>query len=315
MRFTELLLAGAFVMAATQPAMAEDNLAKADALFDEAKKLRDSDLELACAKFGQSLQLNPQAIGVLLNVAMCDEKHGRIASAVRRYRETRERALEQSFPEYLKAADAKLAVLLPEVPRLSIRFEKKPLPQTRILVDEQVVALSALENLPLDPGERVIIVSAPGRIAFQRRISIGRGERREVMVPPLEKPTSRRTIGKIAVASGGAAIATGIVLGYFAQNRYDRFSKLTDDTGRPLCNEMDGRLLCEGRAYTGVRSALQLGDIGTIVGGVGIAAVVAGGYLWLFTPEPYAGRRDRGRVSVVPHVAPGGSGVAVLGRF
>jgi hypothetical protein len=315
MRFTRLLLAGAFVIAAGTPAAAEDNLAKADALFDEAKKLRDSNLELACAKFGQSLQLNPQAIGVLLNVAMCDEQHGRIASAVRRYRETRERALEQSFPEYLKAADAKLEVLLPEVPRLSIRFEKKPLPQTRVVVDEQVVALSALEDLPLDPGERVIIVSAPGRIAFQHRISIDRGERREVVVPPLEKPTSRRTIGKIAVASGGAAIATGIALGYFAQNRYDHFRKLTDDTGRRLCNDDDGRLLCEGRAYTGVRSALQLGDIGTIVGGVGIAAVVAGGYLWFFTPEPYGGRRDRGRVSVVPHVAADGSGVAILGRF
>ncbi len=321
MRITELLLAAAVVTLAAAPAAAEDNLAKADALFDEAKKLRDSNLELACAKFGESLQLNPQAIGVLLNVAMCDEKHGRIASAVRRYRETRERALEQSFPEYLKAADAKLAVLLPQVPRLSIRFENKPLPQTRVVVDEQVIALSALEDLPLDPGERVVIVSAPGRIAFQRRISIGSGERREILVPPLEKPTSRRTIGKIAVAAGGAAVATGIVLGYFAQDRYDHFSNLSEPDPlspgmvRRLCTDVDGRMVCEGRAYTGVRSALQLGDIGTIVGGVGVAALAVGGYLWLFTPEPYGGRRDRGRVSVVPHVAPGGSGVAVLGRF
>ncbi len=96
-RFVELALAAALALAAS-PAAADDTMARADALFAEGVKLRDSNLELACAKFGESLQLNPQAIGVLLNVAMCDERQGRIASAVRRYRETRERAREQSFP-------------------------------------------------------------------------------------------------------------------------------------------------------------------------------------------------------------------------
>ncbi|RPI08483.1 MAG: hypothetical protein EHM63_06195, partial [Actinobacteria bacterium] len=62
---------------ATAAALLEEARRKADALFAEGVKLRDSNLELACAKFGASLQLNPQAIGVLLNVAMCDEKHGR----------------------------------------------------------------------------------------------------------------------------------------------------------------------------------------------------------------------------------------------
>src|SRR5262249_54002482 len=128
LRSPELVLASAFAAAAAltaaHPAAAEDNVAKADALFAEGVKLRDSNAELACAKFGESLQLNPQAIGVLLNVAMCDERHGRIASAVRRYRETREHAVELRFPEYQKVADGKLAALEPEVPLLTVRFEK-----------------------------------------------------------------------------------------------------------------------------------------------------------------------------------------------
>lgn len=317
MRVIELVLAGAGLLAAAGPARAEvvpsgppdDKVAKADALFTEGVKLRDSNLELACAKFGESLQLNPQAIGVLLNVAMCDEKHGRIASAVRRYRETRERALEQSFPEYLKAADGKLAALAPDVPHLTIRFAKPPPPHTKIVVDEQVVPLAALERLPLDPGERVIVVSAPGWISFQRKISIAKGERRELTVPPLERPSSRRTIGKISVAAGGAAITAGVVLGLVARSRYHRYA---DDTAR--CSKAEGGpLICDGSAYSGVRSALQLGDIGSIVGGVGIAAVLAGSYLWFFAPTPYAA--EQRRVSVVPHAWPGGGGLAVFGRF
>ena len=306
------MLAGAIVMAAAGPAAADD-IKKADELFAEGVKLRDSNLELACAKFGESLQLNPQAIGVLLNVAMCDEKQGRIASAVRRYRETRERAVEQNFPEYLKAADAKLAALAPEVPHLTLKFEKAPPPQTKVVVDERVVPLSALADIPLDPGERVVVVSAPGRISFEHRISIDRRERREVVVPPLEKPSSRRTIGKIAMASGGAAVATGVVLGLVARGRYKSHRESNDPIGNERCTEMDGRVICDSTAYLGMKSALQLGDIGSVVSGVGIAAMLVGGYLWFRTPEPYA--ESRRRVSVVPRVAPDGGGVAVFGRF
>lgn len=311
LRPTERVLAGALALAttfaATRPAAAEEAVTKADALFAEGVKLRDSNLELACAKFGESLQLNPQAIGVLLNVAMCDEKQGRIASAVRRYKETRERALEMSFPEYRKAADAKLEELVPEVPLLSIRFEQPPAPQTKVVIDDHVIPLGALDQVQLDPGERVVVVSAPGRIAFQRRISIARRERRELAVPELQRPTSRRTIGMITVASGGAAVTAGIILGLVAKSRYESQTDRCQDGA-----QMGDPPLCGEDAYRAIQSARQLGNIGTLVGGAGVAAMLVGGYMWLFAPKPYAEHR---RVSVVPRVAPEGAGLAVFGRF
>lgn len=300
----------ALALAAPRPAAAEPNVARADELFAEGVKLRDSNLALACAKFGESLQLNPQAIGVLLNVAMCDEKHGRIASAVRRYRETRERAVEQRFPEYLKAADAKLAELGPDVPRVTIRFERPPSPQTRVVVDDRVVALSELEELPVDPGERVIIVSAPGRISYERRVMVGRRERREVVVPPLARPSSRRTTGKIVVAAGGAAVAAGVILGLAAKIRYE--NQLARPFEQGGCREVGDTVECAGNGYSAIKSALQLGDIGTVVGGAGIAAALVGGYLWFFAPAPSTEQR---RVSVVPRLSPGGGGLAITGRF
>jgi len=313
LRFTELALAGAIALAAVRPAAADDNVAKADALFAEGVKLRDSNAELACAKFGQSLQLNPQAIGVLLNVAMCDEKQGRIASAVRRYRETRERAVEQSFPEYQKAADARLAALAPEVPYLTIRFEKPPAPQTKVVVDDRVISPTDLAELPLDPGERIIVVSAPGRVSFQQRLSLARRERRQISVPPLERPSARRKIGKIVLATGGAAAITGIVIGAVAKVRYDDAANQQDAQGMALCSDLDGHLVCtDGDVYARLRSARQLGNVGTIVGLSGVAVMLAGGYLWYFAPKPYVERRS---VSVVPRVGPGGGGIAVVGRF
>jgi hypothetical protein len=327
-RFVELALAAALALAAG-PAAADDPVARADALFAEGVKLRDSNLELACAKFGESLQLNPQAIGVLLNVAMCDERYGRIASAVRRYRETRERAREQSFPEYLKAADGKLAALTPKVPYLTIRFEQPPVPQTKVVVDDQVVPLSALSDLPLDPGERTVVVSAPGRIAFERKVSLAESERRELAVPPLQRPSSRRTIGKISLAAGAAAAATSLVLGYVAHRRYERYIGETYDNGDPICPEgPDGRRTCtDGDVYSHVQSARQLGNVGTIVGIAGVAVMLAGGYLWYFAPRqhaeppaPKAGAaapeaRKRTGVRVVPELGPAGGGLSIVGRF
>lgn len=324
-RLTGLALAGALALAAG-PAAADDRISKADALFAEGVKLRDSNLELACAKFDQSLQLNPQAIGVLLNVAMCDEKQGRVASAVKRYRETRERAVEQSFPEYQKVADAKLAALLPQVPYLTIRFEQPPGPQTKIVIDDQAVPLSGLRDVPLDPGERTVVVSAPGRIPFTRKISLAPRERRELAVPSLAKPSPRRTIGKITLSAGAAAAATGVVLGYVAHRRYEDYKNRRDGNGDAICREEGGRLLCQdGDVLAGARSARQLGNVGTIVGVAGVAAALAGGYLWFFAPKTYADRESskgavgadaRGRgVSLVPQLSPGGGGLAVFGRF
>jgi len=326
-RFVELVLAAALTLAAG-PAAADDTMARADALFAEGVKLRDSNLELACAKFGESLQLNPQAIGVLLNVAMCDERQGRVASAVRRYRETRERAREQSFPEYLKAADGKLAALTPLVPHLSIRFEEPPAPQTKVVVDDQVVPLSALDDLPLDPGERTVVVSAPGRIAFERTVTLAQSERRELAVPPLQRPSSRRMIGKVAVATGAAAVATSLVLGYVANRRYERYIGATDDNGDPLCPEgPDGRICTDGDVYSHVQSARQLGNVGTIVGVAGVAVMLAGGYLWVFAPRQQAERpaakagaaapeaRKRAGVRVVPALGLTGGGLSIVGRF
>jgi hypothetical protein len=307
-------IAFAMLVALPRLAAAEDNVTKADALFHEGIKLRDSNLELACAKFGESLQLNPQAIGTLLNVALCDEKLGRIASALRRFEEARQRAIELRFAEHRKAAEEKIAALTPEVPHLAIKFAKPPPPQTKVVVDDHVVAASDLDDLRVDPGERTVIVSAPGRITFQKKVTIAKQQRLDVEVPALAKPvtSTRPMIGKIAVAGGGAMLATGVILGYVAHRRYE--DQFTGDP-RP-CTTRDGAPpLCTNQGADAVGRARTLGNAGTVLGVVGVATIAVGGYLWFFAPKSGGAAAAERKLAVMPQLAPDGGGIAVFGRF
>lgn len=315
MRLRISSIAFAMLVALPRLAAAEDNVAKADALFAEGIKLRDSNLELACAKFGESLQLNPQAIGTLLNVALCDEKLGRIASSLRRFEEARQRAIELRFPEHRKAAEEKIAALTPEVPHLAFKFAKQPPPQTKVVVDDHVVAASDLDDLRVDPGEHVVTVSAPGRITFQTLITIAQRQRLDVEVPALAKPvtSSRPMLGKIVLAGGGAMLVTGAVLGYVAHLRYE--DQFTDTSGSPCKELMNQPPQCTPEGFSAVGRARTLGNVGTILSVVGIAAIAAGSYLWFFAPKSGGAGAAERKLAVTPQLSPGGGGVVVFGRF
>lgn len=304
-----LVLVGALVLAAVRPAAADDNIAKADALFAEGVKLRDSDVELACAKFGESLELNPQAIGTLLNVAVCDEKQGRIATAVRRFREARQRAAEDKLAEHLKLANEKIAALSPDVPHVKIRFlAPPPHAEPTVIFDGRLITPGTSDDVAADPGERVLVVSAPGYVSFQKTILITKGARTTIDVPALAKAvsSSRRTVGKLAVLSGGALTVTGVTLGYFASRRYRR--QFDSDE----CRYVGGDPSCSPDGHSAIKSARTLGNVGTVIGGVGLAAAITGGILWYFAPARPTSERS---VRIVPQVAPDASGVAVVGRF
>jgi hypothetical protein len=198
---------------------------KADQLFAEARALMQSNLSEACKKFDESLHYNPAAIGTLLNVALCDEKLGRVASAVVKFTEARDRSREQGLPEHLRAAEDHLAVLVPQVPHLAIRLTQL-LPETKVLVDDQVYALTALGDIAIDPGEHVIVVSAPDRLPHRATLVIAPAERKAIVIPALERvvtvTSSRRRIGQIATLTGGVAFGTSIGLSLYGLHLHNQ---------------------------------------------------------------------------------------------
>jgi hypothetical protein len=286
---------------------------KADQLFAEGKALLDSNLLQACAKFEESLRENPAAIGTLLNVALCDEKLGRIASAVAKFSEARSRAKEQGFLEHVRAAEEHIEALTPKVPHLTIKLTEA-LPETKILIDDTIISPGELENIPVDPGERVIIVSAPQRLPYQTKLVVGTAEHRELVVPAFAKSvtvkSSRRLIGQITTAVGGAAIGTGIGIGLYARHLYnDQFGHM--EPGDGLCDSTKKQ--CERPGQSKTQRAHTLGNVGTVVGGAGVLVAIAGVYLWLRSPGSTPG--DHMKLVVAPEVSPDGVGLVALGHF
>lgn len=306
------------MLALVRGAAAEIDIKRADALFAEGLALRETDLGKACEKFRESMELNPQAIGTLLNVALCDEKQGRIASAVAKFSEARDRAKEQQLPEYIAAAQEHIDKLAPDVPKITLKFVEPPLPDTKIVVDEQVVALDKITQLPIDPGERVVVVSAPGRVTFKQTVTIAIRARETLEIPPLARSvrivkSSRRTIGKITVASGIGVTAVGVTLGLVARSRWNaQFEPAI--AGMPEsapCMEVGGDLRCSPEGFRATNRARTFGTVGTVVGVVGLATVAAGTVLWLTAPRD----ATETHVGIVPTISPDAVGVVAAGRF
>src|SRR5690349_14720482 len=104
-----------------------DNVQQADALFDEGQRLRKAgDKVGACEKFSGALHLNPNAVGAILNVALCKEETGKFASAVKLFTSARDLAREHSLEAERKAAQEHLDLDEPRVAHLAIAFTETP---------------------------------------------------------------------------------------------------------------------------------------------------------------------------------------------
>jgi hypothetical protein len=290
----------------------DPRIEKADRLFSEGKALLSSNLLQACAKFDESLRENPAAIGTLLNVALCDEKLGRVASAVAKFSEARDRAKEQGLPEHVRAAEEHIAKLQPDVPHLAIKLTEQ-LPETRVLIDDTIIALQAIGDVAVDPGERVIVVSAPARLPYRAKLVVGTAEHQEVVIPALSRSititSSRGRIGQITTIVGGAAFGAGIGLGLYARHLHH---KQFDDG---LCASTPAGDRCNPAGQTQTERARTLGNVGSVFGGTGFVVTCVGVYLWLRSPRSTPHDTGDKKLVVVPQITPDGLGVVAAGRF
>jgi hypothetical protein len=308
-RWISLVLALPTVAFAQKPT--DDNVARADALFKEAQALQSTDLNAACVKFAESYALNPHALGTLLNVALCDEKLGRLASALEKFTLARDVAAEmlasgdKDVAAHRKAAMTHITALEPRIPHVTVELVPPEVPGTTIVIDGKAYTKDKLAKLAVDPGSHEVVVTAPGYQPHESKFAIAEGEHHTVAIPRLEKSVSlrstRRTIGVIVGGAGLAVGATGIVVGLVARSRYNDTSS---------CHAGGNCDLPED--YTKRKNALALGNVGTVVGIAGGAAIVVGAVLW------YTGRKSTEsapRVTLLPHVDSDTAGITAVGRF
>lgn len=180
-----LILAPLF---STLPAFAQDKVSTAEGLFRDARHLmKKGDLAGACAKFAESERLDPSP-GTLLNLALCHDKQGKIATAWAEFLEAKRLAQTQHRDKVAAEAERRAAELGPKVSYLTIVLSQK-VPGLAVEIDKVKLDSAALDaKIPVDPGERTVTISAPGYSPATMKITIGADHDLETLdVPKLVK--------------------------------------------------------------------------------------------------------------------------------
>jgi hypothetical protein len=305
------LLATALVaaLATTVAAQPAGDQTIALALFGEGKDLATKgDFAAACAKFEAADRLT-HWLGVELNLADCYEHLGRTASAWILFLKAADHAERDRDPRGTYAR-SRAATLAPSLAHLVLRSDADSARELRI--DHVVVDANAFGiALPLDPGEHLVEVSAPGRVAFTRRLSLAAGATETLYIPTLAPvrvtpvplvavppPQSHRRLARWLGGAGGLLAGTSLVLGIDAKLRYDAATR----------DHCDGHLACDDTGLDAIQAARRRGNIATVTGIAGIAALASAAVIYALSPHEHA-------FTVTPVTTPTSFGVAVGGAL
>ncbi len=314
-----------------------ENKAIAESLFRDGRALMDQGrIPEACRKLEESQKLDP-ALGTLLNMAVCHEKEGKIATAWAEFNEAMVQARREGRQDRYDLAAQHVQGIEPNLPRLTIQVPPNSrLPGLEILRNDTPLGSGAWNTaLPVDPGDVKIEARAPKYKPWSTTIPIAFKETKAVEVPVLElapeppkpppgiapPPTStapprprewwngNRVAGVTVGGIGLAAMAVGGVFGYNALNKN---SQAKDYCSGTTCSDQRGVDLSDD-----ARSSARIADI-TV--GAGALAVAVGAIL-IFTggsdeaaPGADSSARRRG-LDVSLTVAPSAAGAGVRGTW
>jgi hypothetical protein len=284
------LAACALATLLTVPARAQ-NPAAAEALFEQARAaMAVGDYDTACARFRDSDKLDP-AVGTRFNLADCEERRGRVATAWSLFRGV---AAELSADDDRKPiAEERAHALDARLPYLTLQRTSATPPGVRVHVDGVELGEASFGvALPMDPGaHQITLLKATGGQAQHSTFMLSEGERANLPLllrpeksaappeatvpPPSSGSSSRRTWTIVTGAVGVTGVAVGTVTGIITLSKKgtaDRYCK-------------DELQLCSPTGYDANRSGKAFGVASGISFGVGIAGLVAASYLWLSAPS------------------------------
>ncbi|MFI5302355.1 MAG: tol-pal system YbgF family protein [Polyangiales bacterium] len=246
----------------------------AEKLFRQGRASADAgDYPSACPAFAESLRLDP-ASGTLLNLADCEERIGRFASAWGHFK-----SLSRNLPptdERLELAHQRAAALAPRVPWIAIELAPDAPRDTRVFRDDlEVDGAGVAAPWPADPGWHSVLVVAPGRESRSIAFVAVAGETLRVValagapLPVQPRPAqSGHTAAWLLGAAGIASLGVGTYFG--ARAVAERSMSDAGCTGG-VCMTPS-----ELATYESARSDARVSDVAL---GLGIAALAAGAVL------------------------------------
>jgi hypothetical protein len=265
-------------------AVAED-VDRAVALFAEGRAALDrDDVKGAYTKFSEAARLAPKAGGILLNLALVEERLGKSAAAFEHFTQAvdlvDDEARRQLAREHAQALRGRVA---------SLRVEVDPqAPQgTRVQLDGAEVSRESLgRDVTLSAGEHVIDVSAPDRSIRHITVNLTGGESKSLYVAPgaaeaasssssSSSSSARKALTVVAFGVGAVGTGLGVATGIAALN--DKRTVDEQCHGTSVCDSPAGvNAAADGRVVS------ALSTVGFIVGALGIGA----GFALLFTNKP-----------------------------
>lgn len=306
-----VLFASNVALAQTSAAQPAGGVARAEALFTEAKSLRDSGkYPDACAKFAESERLAP-GVGVSLYLGDCYDHIGKTASAWSAFRAAERRAREKNDDRARVAAERAKA-LEPKVSRIVLAVAPSLHRAGVAVTIDGGPPLSPDDyapGVPADPGDHVVALKLGDRIARAETVHVAAGGARAPIVlgePPLSRdvfnakpaaavaavphpPVDTRFAAGVSLALlGVGGIATG------AAFLYEKNRSMTDGgpNGSPTYDHGAG----------------AISAVAFAVGGTAFAGVVA---LYLTAPA----RRETATITFAPMVLSGGGGASFGAHF
>lgn len=319
------------VALANSPAWAGSNPA-AEALFERGRTaMKSGDFETACQHFAESERLEP-AVGTRFNLAHCEEKRGRLATAWVLYKSVV--ADLSAADERLPFAKEKVRALEARVPKLTLVLQGGSAQGVRVKVaGSEFTASSFGIPLPIDPGEHSVEVLAPGQQPQRSsvRVAVGQLHQFEFSVPksrdageplgvrqgPSTPPpvsesetdgnpaSSTRRLGYVVGGAGLASLSGGAILGAIVL--YDKRTA-NDNCWPPDENYASGGCYPEG-ARANERGRM-LAPWTTVALGVGAVGLGVGAYLVI--SNPVSGDHT---TRVAMHPSPAGARISVQTRF
>lgn len=295
---------------------AEEQKARAKKLFEAGHQaISKKDFVNGCAQMRESLELFVVA-NSLFQVAMCDEREMKFASALRHWK--RGWALVDKTDPRSRVAAQKINELEKRVPRVRIVVPARVAPVV-ILIDDKEVSPEELEGpLPVDPGRHVLTVRKDGHHDKPFYVLVDDGQRTEVQVdvgPPtqrapdkaLEPEVSRnhrssafRSVAFIALGVGAlGVVGTAVTSGLIVSNDATIDMKCADKS----CDVETYDLVQEQRKLLPVNAAMW------VTAGIGLSTATV---FFILSRTSKTPARD---TAVLPFVLPQGGGIGVWGRF
>jgi tetratricopeptide (TPR) repeat protein len=313
------LILGIAVLGAT-PAAAEEaaiaseaaDLKRARDQFEQALAMQtagDWAGALALLKEVAAVKATPQ---VRFNMALCEERLGRLVSALGGYELAAADARAEGAEQVAQEVEARLESLRERIPKIIVRrgsgAEAAWISLDGVALGDQVVGTPMLA----DPGPHTVEAKAPGYKPFRRSVRVDERQTETVHIvlepepqpsaaidtPPRVSPRTRGNGATYGYVIGGLGLASLGASAAFFGLRSSKISELDEACGSErrcppeLADDID-----RGRLYT------TLGNVTLAVG----AAAVAGGLVLVLANS------GSGEPSVA--LAPAPLGAQVLGRF